>query len=153
MHRCDRGSSPVSDDPFRSVYEGTRYLVHYAGATIDARIGVRNAELDRLLAAEGAASGVFITAMNPRSEPRTAAENAAANQQLADALQLWKALPHDGIAPDDSWAETGFFVLDLPREEAIVLARRFGQNAIVWCARGLAPALLFSAEEADGGPD
>ena len=143
----------MSDDIFRSLYEGTRYLVHYAGATIDARIGIRNAELDRLLAAEGAASGVFITAMNPRSEPCGPAANAAANQRLAEALQLWKALPHDGIAPDDSWTETGFFVLDLPRGEAIALARRFEQNAIVWCARGEAPILLFSAEEADGSPD
>lgn len=143
----------MSDDTLRSQYETTRYLVHYAGGTIDARIGAPNPELDRLLAAEDAASGVFITAMNPGSEARGAAENASANQALAEALRLWKALPHDGIAPDNSWLETGFFALDLPRAEAVALARRFGQNAIVWCERGRAPALLFTKEVADGGSD
>jgi hypothetical protein len=139
----------VTTDALRSDYERTRYLVHYAGATIDARIGVQSAELDRLLAAEGASSGVFITAMNPRSERRGTIENAVANQALAEALRLWKALPHDGVAPDNSWIETGFFVLDVPLAEALALARRFSQNAIVWCEKGRRPALLFTTEDGE----
>jgi hypothetical protein len=141
----------VSADALRSHYKRTRYLVHYAGATIDARIGAPSSALDRLLALEGAASGVFITAMNPRSEPCGAAENAVANLALAEALRLWKTLPHDGVAADNSWVETGFFALDLPPAEALALACRFGQNAIVWCEKGRAPALLFTKEVTDGG--
>jgi hypothetical protein len=43
----------VGDDTFRSVYVGTRYLVHYAGATIDARIGVPNPQVERNSDEEG----------------------------------------------------------------------------------------------------
>jgi hypothetical protein len=138
---------------FRPQYEATRYLVHHAGATIDARIGTPNAALDALLAAEHAASGIFITAANPRSKKRRPEENATANRALAAALQPWKTLPHEGRAVDGSWAEPGFFAVGVPRETALALAERFGQNAIVWCALGRAPALLFTREVEDAGQD
>ena len=60
-------------------------------------------------------------------------------------------MPHDGVALDDSWREQGYFVLDIGRTDALRLAERFGQNAIVWCELGRAPALLFTREVEDDG--
>jgi hypothetical protein len=135
----------VTAGDLQARYEATRYLVRHAGRWIDARIGEPAPELDALLAARGAACGTFITADNPRSKPRSATENATANRELATALRGWQTLPHEGRALDEPWSERGFFVLDLPRATALALAERFGQNAIVWCARGQPPELVFSA--------
>lgn len=130
----------------RPVYEATRYLVHHAGRTLAARIGEASPALDALLAAENAASGVFITAANPRSETRSAAENAAANRALAEALDRagCRVLPHEGVAEAGDWREQGFFVLALGADEALRWAERFGQYAVVHCAIGRAAALLFT---------
>jgi hypothetical protein len=130
----------------RPLYEATRYLVHHAGRTLDARIGEPSPALDALLAAENATVGVFITAANPRSEQRSQAENEAANRALAAELQQagFRWLAHEGVAVDGDWRENGFFVLGLQGEDALGWAERFGQYAVVEATLGRAPALRFS---------
>src|SRR3954451_19510506 len=117
----------------RPAYLATRYLVHHAGGTVEARIGEPAPGLDALLAATGAARGTFLTADNPGSEQRSAAANAAAGRRLAAALAAagYRTLPHEGVALDDAWRERGFFVFGLGGDEALRWAERFGQYAIV----------------------
>jgi hypothetical protein len=130
----------------RPAYLQTSYVVLVPSRRVAARIGEPSAALDAVMARHGAASGVFITAANPRSEKRTAEENAAANRELAAAIaaQGKQALPHEGVADEGEWLEKGFFVLGLEREPALELAERFGQYAVVFCEIGRKPALLFS---------
>jgi hypothetical protein len=134
-------------------YEATDYRVTGPAGALAVRIGTPSPALDALLAEERAATGVFITADNPRSRQRSAIENAAANRRLAARLEEagLRHLPHEGIGDGGDWTERGFLVLDLGREEGQLLARDFGQNAIVFCARGQAPALVSTglADEAD----
>ncbi|MFO1060114.1 MAG: DUF3293 domain-containing protein [Dongiaceae bacterium] len=84
-------------------------------------------------ATKAAASGVFITAWNPRSEPLSRAENEAAHRRLeaeVAALGL-PALPHRGFGADPAWEpEEGLLVLGLDAAAALRLAEAHGQNAI-----------------------
>jgi len=106
-----------------------------------------------------ARSGSFVTAWNPRSEPATAAENAAAGAAMAAeiATRGWRALPHLGVGDDPAWPpEEGWFLLDLDEAAAQALAHAYGQNAIVriepglparlietgWFARGSRPSMV-----------
>jgi hypothetical protein len=140
----------VSADGLRRQYEATRYRIDLPDdGPIDARIGERNTALDALLRARGCRDGVFITAWNPQSRLLDRATNEGRNAELARALDARPVLPHRGIADAGDWEERGFFVLDLPCEEALSLARRFGQIAIVHVALGHVPVLCFTEEASD----
>ncbi len=73
------------------------------------------------------------------------AVNAAAAAALAAEVQDrgYRALPHRGVGDDPAWpAEEGLFILDMPEDEAVALAERYGQNAIVVAERGRAARLV-----------
>ena len=69
----------------------------------------------------------------PAQEAATEVANAARHSALE--AELRKAgvdfQPCDGVAPDGDYREHGVAVV-LPREQAVMLARRFGQLAIFW---------------------
>lgn len=72
-----------------------------------------------------------VTAWNP-GEERPARENAAANARLeADLLAAGiEHHPATGSSPDGSWSEPGFLLVGCRRNEALAVARRYGQLAI-----------------------
>ncbi len=86
-----------------------------------------------------------ITAANPFSDLLTDAENQARN--LALKLEIEKLgfeySWHYGEQSDHSWREDGFVIFDAPLSVAVVLGRKFEQNAVlhgadskvalVWC--------------------
>lgn len=130
-------------------YERTRYVVlddlGKARATVG--IGETSDEIDAVLADYGAASGVFITAWNPRSEPMDQDSNDEANDRMeADLSDLGCVmLPHIGVGYDPEWEpEHGFFALDLAEQDAVALATAYGQNAIVVIERGGAARLVIT---------
>jgi uncharacterized protein len=109
------------------------------------RIGERNAELDGLLAQRAVASAAFITAANPRGEPRSNAENEAAMASLRASLS-WPWLAGEGRDPEGRWpAEPSVLVLGIGRGEAQALGRRLEQNAIVFVEKANAPELVLLA--------
>jgi putative PIN family toxin of toxin-antitoxin system len=66
--------------------------------------------------------------------------------ELERALAGRARLEAEGRDPKGGWpAEPGFLVPGIPRGEATELARRFGQNAFVWCERGRAAELVLAA--------
>jgi hypothetical protein len=87
----------------------------------------------------------LITAANPFSQELTVAQNGERNLELERQI---KDLGYEfswsyGEQSDQSWREDGFVIFDLTLETAMLLARRFDQNAIlfgeqsrvalVWC--------------------
>lgn len=85
-----------------------------------------------------------LTAENPMGEnaedkPTEAQEAATERRNAARRAELEAELrrsgitfqPCDGVAPDGEYREHGFAIV-LPREQAVMLARRFGQLAIFW---------------------
>lgn len=111
------------------------------------RIGQVSAALAQLHQRHGCASSVFITACNPRSRRLRPAANQRRLRALRRALDvLGRAyLPACGLDPQRLWPdEPGLWVPGLPLRQGLRLARRFGQNAIVWC-RDSQPACLVWA--------
>jgi putative PIN family toxin of toxin-antitoxin system len=122
------------------AYEEALYAVQ-AGPVL--RIGERNAALETLLDAQGAATAAFVTAANPRGEPRSHAANEAAMSALRSSL-AWPYLPGEGRDPEGRWsAEPSVLVLGISRAEAEALGRRLEQNAIVFVQKGAAPELVL----------
>ncbi len=73
-----------------------------------------------------------LTAWNPRSHRLDDDANAHRNRALLAAIHAagLPVLRADGRAPDGSWHEPGFALLDTEVERALDLARRYGQHAI-----------------------
>ncbi|NRQ48870.1 DUF3293 domain-containing protein [Aeromicrobium stalagmiti] len=138
----------MSDELLRE-YERTRYVVldDLGIARAAVGIGETSVDVDAVLDDFGAASGVFITGWNPRSEPLDQDSNDEANDRLeADLTEAGSViLPHIGIGYDPAWEpEHGFFALDLAEAEAVELATAYGQNAIVVIGRGLPARLVVT---------
>ena len=85
-----------------------------------------------------------LTAENPmgenaEDEPTETQEAATERRNVARRAELEAELrrtgvefqPCDGVAPDGDYREQGVAVV-IPREQAVMLARRFGQLAIFW---------------------
>jgi putative PIN family toxin of toxin-antitoxin system len=122
------------------AYEQAHYALD-AGPVL--RIGVRDAELDRLLEAHAVKSAAFVTAANPRGEPQSEAANVAAMAALRAAL-AWPYLEGEGRDPQGRWSpEPSVLVLGIAREEALALGRRFEQNALVYVEKGASPELVL----------
>jgi hypothetical protein len=138
----------MSDELLRE-YNRTRYLVvdDLGVGRASVGIGETSADIDAILAHYGAASGVFITAWNPRSVPLDQDSNDEANDLLeADLDEAGSViLPHIGVGYDPEWEpEHGFFALDLLEADAIELATAYGQNAIVIADRGQPARLVLT---------
>lgn len=76
----------------------------------------------------------FLTAWNPRSEPRTEAENRAKQLELETLLRSEgiRCIPGLGYDPLQEWAdEECILALGLHREQALEVGRMFGQNAVL----------------------
>ncbi|GEM_PF-136648 len=92
-----------------------------------------------------------ITACNPRSRLLSEAENAERNRRLVAELETrgLRWVTADGSAPDGSWWEPGYGIIDGDTAEVLALARRFEQLAVFeltrtrlwvrWTAPGAVP--------------
>ena len=128
------------------AYEAADYVV-FEEPELVLKIGEPSRRLDALLEQEGASTAAFVTAANPRSEKKSAKENAAALEVLDQVIRIagypWRKA--EGREPDGSWREPSRLVIGIYRENAEALGRLFGQNAIMFVEKGKAPELLVLA--------
>jgi hypothetical protein len=82
-----------------------------------------------------AARWCFLTARNPMSERLDELTNRRRDEALEGAVKATSLrwLPASGRAPEGGWHEPGRILLGCSRDQALGLARSFGQRAIVWC--------------------
>jgi hypothetical protein len=120
------------DKALIDAFRATDYLVCLDAVTW-ASIQVDQPLPAPLQALVGACSWGFITAWNPRSEPRSPADNLTAQRELLAAL---RASPEAVIYPAigvgaSAWSEPSLFVIgpDIPTLDA--LGQRYQQNAYV----------------------
>jgi predicted nucleic acid-binding protein len=128
-----------------AAYHAAEYIV--LDPRIVIRIGEPSRALDELLASDRSAA--FITAANPESERRSNEENRRLVTELREMLDAVGRTYRQGEGrdPNAAWpAEPSFLVLGISREEATNVARRFAQNAFVWCERGKPPELVIVAQ-------
>ena len=93
----------------------------------------------------------LLSAWDPQSVPRPEAANRRADQALNAALLASGRtfVPAFSSAPDRSWREPGWLVMDLGMDDLDALGRRFDQLGIVAWQRGEAVRLRMFAERPD----
>lgn len=94
-----------------------------------------------LAALGGARQGGFVTAYNPRSRRRPAGWNRRMQKALAARLGRLRHLP--ASAGDRRWTEAHWLIAAAPARLGVV-ARCFGQSAILVLAQGRAPRLVWT---------
>ena len=127
-----------------AAYEKALYVV-FGRPELVIRIGERNADLDELLEAEGAATAAFITAYNPGGRVASAWKNEVANAALVESQTKagYRCFEGEGRDPEKRWKpERSALIVGIPRADAEAVGRAFGQNTIVFIERGGAPELL-----------
>lgn len=128
------------------VYRATAYRVADGSHRFTIRVGERCAPLDELLAEHGTEEWAYVTAYNPGGRRADAAANTAAQERLEATLRETSrpVLRGEGAGDDGHWPpEPSLLVLGLSRADAVALARRFGQVAIVAGRRGAAAELVY----------
>ena len=131
-----------------AAYEKARYVV-LGEPELLIRVGVPNPDLDELLQAEGAASAAYLTAANPRGEPRTRWQNEIANAALVQSQSEagFACFEGEGRDPRGRWTpERSVLVVGISRADAEAVARAFEQNAFLFVERGRAPELVLLSD-------
>lgn len=140
----DSRISPTLD----AEYRATTYRIYGPpGATpIDLHVGEVSPRLDKLLAGYAIEPWAFITAWNPGSHSLPTEVN---NTRHAELLQLvrergWRFYAGNGIPSNSDWEpERSMLVLGISKDEAAILGKRFGQNAVVAGQRGGKAQLVY----------
>lgn len=124
------------------AYLNTTYEVYEPNIRI--RIGELNEELEKLLIEYGEYSWMFITAHNPGSRKLSDKENSERNSSLLADLDSYMVFKGRGIGDTENWdPEESYFVLGITLSDATNLAKKYGQNAIVFGRiRGLPELVL-----------
>lgn len=117
----------------RTAFQAAGVVVH---------VGRRDAALDRLLAGRRAA---FVTAWNPFSRPMPLGWNARMQARLRQAAR--GRILAEGWGGAGRWREAHLLLAGDARALA-VLARRFGQHAILAVAPRHAPRLVYASRTA-----
>ncbi len=133
-------------ESLEAAYLQTTYRVSTARGPVDIRIGVRNTALDRILDEHRVSEWVFITASNPGSRAKPHNENASRNAELEQVLREtgWQYLQGSGVPDESGWQpECSYLVLGIKKADAIAIAKRWGQCAIVWGTLWSAPELVW----------
>ena len=129
------------------AYLATTYRVLCATDPIDIRIGVPNAALDAMLQVRGVRSWAFVSASNPRSQMKPDEDNARRHGEMTRALHDERRLFVDALGVPDhaDWTpERSVLILGIEQSEALALARRWQQNAIVYARYGELPELVWA---------
>lgn len=128
----------------RNAYENADYVV-FAKPELVLRIGEPSPRLDQMLEEAGADGAAFISAANPRGERKPEADNRASHTVLKDLIAAsgYPYFAGEGRDPQGRWAaEPSLLVIGMFRDNAELLGRLFGQNAIVYVEKGGAPELV-----------
>jgi hypothetical protein len=136
--------SKITDATIQA-YRETEYRV-YATTQFVLNVGIRSTELNRLHNRFGVCCSAFLTAWNPYSVVRDARDNATRQAALVARLheQSLPFLSGVGQHPKGQWpAEASVLVLGLGRDQAIAVATRFEQNAVLWCGPATVPELVL----------
>lgn len=129
------------------AYRRTDYQVADGSYAFTMRVDEPSDSLRTCHFAHGVESSAFITACNPRSVPTTDAENTAAMARLERSLQEdgYFVLRGRGVDPTGRWpGEPSFLVLGITQADAVALAHRFGQHAIVCAGDDATPRLVVA---------
>lgn len=121
------------DQHLLNSYLSTRYLVFYP--SLEIQIGRYHPKVDQFLMDNNAFSWAFVSACNPFSKLLPDLENEQRHAHLVDYLEElhYLHLLGQGKGVDGDWPpEKSLLVLNISRQKAMQLAKKFEQNAIVF---------------------
>ncbi|MGB6006765.1 DUF3293 domain-containing protein [Castellaniella sp.] len=158
MRRCPAPEhGPASHDADAPAPPAARALVQaYRNALyrIDTipplfiRIGRAHPELASLHQQHRCRRSLILTACNPLSRRLRPAANARRMRALRQAIGAlgFPSLPAAGLDPQGVWPdEASLWIPGLPPAAGLLLARRFGQNALVECPEDTVARLIWTA--------
>ena len=129
-------------DNLLQAYKSTKYKVFKTNLII--QIGVTNDSLNELVIQHNATEWAYITAYNPYSRILTDIENQSRHLELKELTRSYLTYEGHGVGTDAAWEpELSLLILGINKEEAIVLGKRFEQNAIVYGKINNVPELLI----------
>lgn len=112
-------------------YEATCYSI--LNPKIDIYLTKENEYLQSFLKEHQFTTWCFITAWNPFSKALSLEQNKTLNVLLETDLDGYSIFPAEGKDTIGDWLpETSFFVGNITREQAIILGKKYEQNAIVY---------------------
>lgn len=121
----------------------------YAVANFEVNIGQCYLAFEKWLEEQGVKTYAFITAWNPASRILPESENILRNNDLEAGLQKVSSivLPARHISIAGNWPpEASFWASDISDEHAVLLGKKYGQNAIVQWKAGGVPELWWLAK-------
>jgi hypothetical protein len=136
------------DSKMRQNYEVANYRVDTAQPFV-LKIGVPSAELGLLYRQTKSDCAAFVTACNSMSQALTDGDNAVRQSELEKELarRSLKFVLGVGMDGNETWPnETSFLVFNLSLEASRALARKYEQNAFVWCGSDATPQLILSCD-------
>lgn len=127
------------------IYLDTDYHVQ-ADPPFVLKVGEANLALAQLYAEHHVNCAAYLTACNPISQIVDGLDNGERHPLLIKELHKRSLQFREGQG-QDRWGrwppESGCLVLALELEAAKALARRFDQNAMVWCGPNVTPELVL----------
>jgi hypothetical protein len=129
-----------------AAYRDTDYRVEGPEGQFVVRVGQRSPELEALLTRHRVECWAFVTAYNPASVRQPEWINRERQTELEGEVTAagYALYPGEGTGRDSSWpAEPSVLVLGIPRQAAVAVARKYGQNAIVCGIAGQAAELVW----------
>ena len=117
------------------AYRETHYEV-FTDPAFTLRVGSMSDALLALHRRHGVEASAFLSACNPFSQPLDAATNGARHRALLEELARagWNCIEGQGRHPANGWpSEASVLVLGLALPAARAFARRWEQNALLWC--------------------
>lgn len=128
------------------TYQRTLYQVKAKPKGWILRIGQVSRRLESLYRQENLSTAVFITAYNPYSQKTSKAKNVSAQRRLVDEIRKggFSFMPGVGKDPERKWSgEASLLVLGIPLKTVRGLAKKYGQNAIVFIGKNAIPRLVL----------
>jgi hypothetical protein len=137
---------PTVSPALIAAYRQTRFRCELPDGPVELQVDRPDLLLDRQMRAASAASAAIVTAFNPQSLRCAEADNRIAHRLLLAAVDAtgWQYFGSAAIDPTGTWpVEEGLLVFGIGREEAVLLARAFRQNAIVFIGADTVPRLVM----------
>lgn len=112
-------------------YNQAEYFVE--GFAEPIKVGKIHAGINDLVKQNKVSSWCFITAWNPLSVEFSIEENNDRNEKLSADISNYQIIQGEGRDPSGNWTpEQSFLILGISKKEAVDLAVKFGQRAIVF---------------------
>ncbi|WP_323016518.1 DUF3293 domain-containing protein [Castellaniella sp.] len=144
-------TEPQPTDPVPAVlaqaYRNALYRIDTVPA-ITLRINQAHPDLARLHQQYHCGHSLILTACNPRSRRLRPAANTRRVQALRQAVDTlgFPCLPATGLDPQGIWPdEASLWIPGMPLAAGLILARRFGQSALVECPENTVACLIWTA--------